>query len=530
MKNIVITGFMGTGKTVVGKAIAQRLGRPFIDMDSAIEQWAGKPIPRVFAEDGEDRFRQMEAALCEKLSEQQGLVIATGGGALVNPACREQMVANGTVVCLACHPSEIVRRLQGTSGRPLIDVDDPRAEIERLLELRRDAYAALPWHVDTTGLLPETVISEVLELAGVITLPVSYPQGSYDIHIGTGLLVHVGDALRSAGIPAGTKVAVVSSPDVVGLYSQRVRADLQASDYRPIACSVPDGEANKTLDTVASLYDQFLDAGLDRSSTILALGGGVTGDVAGFAAATYMRGVRFVQVPTTLLAMVDASVGGKTGVDLPQGKNLVGAFKQPSTVVIDPAVLTTLPAEEILSGLAEVIKHGIIGAPGLFAELQKPDGDLGSWSQQIGAARLAWALRVKIVIVEEDPFEEGRRGVLNLGHTTGHALERLSDFSLRHGEAVAIGMVASARIAEKLGRTSAETAVTIEEVISAWGLPTRCPPFSTSAIWDAMAHDKKRRGDALRWVLPNAIGRVEITHDVPRSVVRDVLRSMGAQR
>jgi 3-dehydroquinate synthetase len=199
-------------------------------------------------------------------------------------------------------------------------------------------------------------------------------------------------------------------------------------------------------------------------------------------------------------------------------------------VVIDPAVLATLPAEEILSGLAEVIKHGIIGAPGLFAELQKPDGDLGSWSQQIGAARLAWALRVKIVIVEEDPFEEGRRAVLNLGHTTGHALERLSDFSLRHGEAVAIGMVAAARIAEQLGRTSAETAVTIEEVISAWGLPVRCPPFSTSAIWDAMAHDKKRRGGALLWVLPNAIGRVEIADDVPRSVVRDVLRSMGAQR
>ena len=530
MRNIVLTGFMGTGKTTVGQAIAQRLGRPFVDMDSVIEQAAGRPIPRIFAEDGEARFRHLEAALCEKLGEQSGLVIATGGGALVDPVSRGRLIGSGAVICLGCHPNEIVRRLEGTGGRPLLDVDNPPAEIERLLDLRRDAYAAIPWHIDTTGLLPETVIAEVLALAGAVTLPVTHPQGRYDIHIGNGMLIHVGDALRMAGLPSGSKIAIVSPEPVADLYLQRVEADLRAADYRPAVCPIPDGEEHKTLATVSALYDQFLADGLDRGSGVLALGGGVTGDVAGFAAATYLRGLRFVQVPTTLLGMVDASVGGKTGVDLPQGKNLVGAFKQPAVVVIDPSTLTTLPAEEILSGLAEVIKHSIIGAPGLFAELQAGDGSLDSWRQQIGVARLAWALRVKIMVVEEDPFEQGRRAVLNLGHTVGHAVERLSGFSLRHGEAVAIGIVAAARIAECMGRTSTEVAASIEDVLSTWGLPVRCPPFSVREMWDAMAYDKKRRGSALRWVLPHAIGEVEIAQDVEPAVVWEVLRSIGAQR
>ncbi len=259
---------------------------------------------------------------------------------------------------------------------------------------------------------------------------------------------------------------------------------------------------------------------------MISLGGGVTGDIAGFAAATFMRGVPFVQVPTTLLSMVDASVGGKVGVDLPQGKNLAGAFKQPALVVIDPGVLATLPTEEVRSGMSETIKHGIIGAPDLFAELETPR----SGSQfPISVFQLERALEVKIQVVESDPFEEGRRAVLNLGHTVGHALERLSDFSLRHGEAVAIGMVAAARISAELGRAEPSLPGQIESALAAWDLPVRCPPHKAGEICEAMAHDKKRRGRALRWVLPNAVGHVEITDDVPRQVVASVLSGMGAR-
>jgi 3-dehydroquinate synthase len=259
---------------------------------------------------------------------------------------------------------------------------------------------------------------------------------------------------------------------------------------------------------------------------VLSLGGGVTGDVAGFATATYLRGLRLVQVPTTLLAMVDASVGGKTGVDLPQGKNLVGAFKQPALVIIDPAVLATLPAVEFRSGMAEVIKHGLIGDPDLFADLESPvpivpDG--------IPTSYLARALNVKIQVVEEDPFEEGRRAVLNLGHTVGHGLERLSGFRLRHGKAVAIGLVAAAWIAVALGRADPSLANRIEAALLAWGLPVRWPALDVDALWEAMTHDKKRRGGVLRWILPRELGNVEIADDVPPDVARSVLKNLGTR-
>ena len=528
MNNIVLTGFMGTGKTTVGIEVARRLGRPFLDMDAEIEAQAQKSISRIFAENGEATFRKMEASLCKLLSRKQGMVISAGGGALVDPANRELMMARGTVLCLNCHPDEIVRRLRGAHDRPLLGVEDPQAEIERLLEIRRAAYTTIPWQIDTTGLSVETVVIRVIEIAGVITLPVRHPGGRYDIHIGNGLLAYVGDALRSAGAPAGSRVAIVSNPVVTPLYGNQVEMALRATGFQPLACLIPDGEHHKTHASVSTLYEQFLTGGVDRSSTVLALGGGVTGDVAGFAAATFMRGVRFAQVPTTLLAMVDASVGGKTGVDLPQGKNLVGAFKQPIMVFIDPTLLATLPAEEARSGLAEVIKHGIIGAPDLFAELKAADGRLSTWWEPGGAAWIAWALRIKIEIVEDDPLEQGRRAVLNLGHTTAHALERLSGFALRHGEAVGIGMAAAARIAERLGRATQGLADRIEGVVLSWGLPVQCPPFDADDIWKALAHDKKRHGRALRWVLPLDIGKVEITEDVPSNVVKTVLRNMGA--
>jgi len=290
-------------------------------------------------------------------------------------------------------------------------------------------------------------------------------------------------------------------------------------------CILPDGEAHKTLETVQLLYGALVQADLNRHDTVLALGGGVTGDIAGFAAATYMRGVRLVQVPTSLLAMTDASVGAKTGVDLPQGKNLVGAFKQPELVFVDMAVLETLPAAEVRSGLAEVIKHGLIGDSDLFEALART---IPADARAIGADLLARSIQVKINIVQEDPWESGRRAVLNLGHTVGHALELLSGYQLRHGEAVAIGMVASARIAERMWRTGEGLSDRVINLLSAMGLPVMCPPWPVSEIWEAMRHDKKRQLARLRWVLPRAIGRVELCDDVPEALVTDVLLELGA--
>ncbi len=535
--NLILTGFMGTGKTRVGREVARRLGRRFVDMDAEIEARAGKSVHRIFAQDGEAVFRRMEAALCKELSAQTGLVIATGGGAMIDPANRAVMMQGGTIVCLTCDGDEILRRAgENNENRPLLQVANPRAEIERLLAVRHEAYAAIPWQVDTTALSPDQVADRVIQFASVVTLPVRYPDGEYPLHIGDGLLAHVGGALRAAGVPEGGRVAVVSNPVVAPLYGLWVETALRSAGFRPFSCSIPDGESHKTLATVAALYDQFLAAeystpgrtapGLDRSGTVLSLGGGVTGDIAGFAAASFMRGIRFVQVPTTILAMADASVGGKVGVDLPQGKNLVGAFKQPVAVVMDPLVLATLPAEEVRSGMAEVIKHGIIGAPDLFAELETVTRRA---QHPISTSLLARSLQVKIRVVESDPYEQGHRAVLNLGHTVGHGLEWLSDFGLRHGQAVAIGMVAASRIAVELGRADRSLSDRIEAILRAWGLPVRCPPYDTDAIWEAMTHDKKRRGRTLRWVLPHAIGHVEIVEDIPPRVVKAVLQDLGAR-
>ena len=521
--NIVITGFMGTGKSSVAHEVARRLDRPFVDMDVEIEARAGKVISDIFGEDGEPAFRALEAQLCRELSQQRGLVIATGGGALVNPENRRRMVACGPVFCLNCGVDQILERLAHMQDRPLLDVADRRQEIERLLGVRRDAYAAIPRQIDTTSLSVDEVATQVVRSAHSILLPVCYPGGSYPIHIGRGILARLGDLVRE--VARGERVAVVTNPTVAHWYLDPLITSLDETGLQPFYCLMPDGEAHKTLSTLSELYDRFIEGGLDRSGTVLALGGGVTCDVAGFAAATYMRGVPVVQVPTTLLAMVDASVGGKTAVDLPQGKNLVGAFKQPALVAIDPDVLDTLPAAELASGMTELIKHGVLADEELFAALEATRPEAEDWARWI-----ARSLQVKIDVVEQDPFERGLRAVLNLGHTVGHALEQLSGFSLRHGEAISIGLVAAARIAVTVDVAEPGLPGRIAAAMALHDLPVTCPPYDPDEIWETMGRDKKKRGKSLRWVLPRAIGTVEIVEGVPRDVVIGVLRGMGAKR
>ena len=345
------------------------------------------------------------------------------------------------------------------------------------------------------------------------TIPVKTPTGEYPIHIYDGVLTDAGAKLRELGF-AG-KCAIVTNPTVGQYYAEQLTESLTDAGFSPVLCEIPDGEQYKTLATVAGLYDRFLAAGLERGNPVLSLGGGVTGDIAGFAAASYLRGVPFVQIPTSLLAMVDASVGGKTGVDLPQGKNLVGAFKQPEMVLIDPLVLETLPGAEFRSGLAEVVKHGIIADETLLEKLRAGDFSLG-WM-------IAAAVRVKVSVVEEDPFESGRRAVLNLGHTFGHAFEKLSDFRLRHGEGVAMGIVCAARLAQSLGHCTPETTARITDTLAFLDLPTEPPAHPFESVWAAMGADKKKAAGKLRFVLPRAIGDVDIFADVPRSVVQSIL-------
>ncbi len=522
-RNIVLTGFMGTGKTAVGHRVAQQLGRPFVDMDEMIEQRTGKPISAIFAEQGEPSFRLMEAELCRELAALRGLVIATGGGALVPATNRQALARSSMMVCLTAPPELVLDRLANAGDRPLLAVPDRLERIHDLLGQRTEAYAAIPHQIDTTGLTVEQVAKEVIRMVEMtpIRIPVSYPGGSYDILVGEGLLADAGAlVLREAlGGSQPGRCAVITHPAIGEAHGQAVLSSLRLAGFAPVLVEIPDGEANKTLETVAGLYERFVEANLDRRSPVIALGGGVVGDVAGFAAVTYLRGVPFVQIPTSLLAMVDASVGGKTGVDLPQGKNLVGAFKQPALVLIDPAVLSTLPPAEFRSGLAEVVKHGIIGAPELFEALEGKDEAIPPALAEL----IAEAVRVKVAVVEEDPFESGRRAVLNLGHTFGHAIEIVSGYRTRHGEGVAIGLAAATRLAARRGLCDPALVRRVEGVLERLDLPTRAVGLSPEAIVAAMATDKKRAGSRLRFVLPRAIGDVDVFDDVASEEVLAVL-------
>ncbi|MCB0116517.1 MAG: iron-containing alcohol dehydrogenase, partial [Caldilineaceae bacterium] len=376
--NITLTGFMGTGKTTIGRLLAEKLDRPFVDMDEQLEAHFGKTIAEVFAAEGEEVFRTAEAQLCSQLSQRSGLVIATGGGALISHANRQALAESGPIVCLTAGVDAILERLAAAEDRPLLQSEegDRRRRIEQLLASRRNAYAEIPLQVPTDGASPHTILDRVVaaleanaEIPGMTRLRVPSPEDDYDICIGDGLLSAAGTLLANRKLTAGP-VAIVTNPILAELHAETLAASLRAAGYTPVICTVPEGEQHKTLESIASLYTQFIAGGLDRRSAVISLGGGVIGDMAGFAAASYLRGVPFVQIPTTLLSMVDASVGGKTGVDLPQGKNLVGAFKQPAVVIIDTAVLSTLPGEEFRAGLAEIVKHGIIGDPALFQQLE----------------------------------------------------------------------------------------------------------------------------------------------------------------
>ena len=528
--NLTITGFMGTGKSTVGSILAERLGRRLVDMDERIEAEFGKTIAQIFADDGEEIFRQAEAQLCQTLARESDLVIATGGGTLVSDENWQVLEGRGPVVCLSAGADTVLERVETFEDRPLLpgDREEKRRNIEGLLLSRRHAYGRIPLRVPTDGVCPENVAERVLdtlagnsEIAEMTRITVPTPEGHYHICIGEGILAEAGRLLSNRAVAKG-QAAIVTNADIAAHYADVLSESLQQEGYTPVVCLVPEGEAHKTLATIQSLYDQFVTAGLDRSSPIIGLGGGVIGDMAGFAAATYLRGAPFVQIPTSLLAMVDASVGGKTGVDLPQGKNLVGAFKQPAVVIIDPDVLAELPAEEFRSGLAEIVKHGILGAPDLFRQMEE-EGPT-NLTQMI-----ADAVRVKVEVVIEDPFERGRRATLNLGHTFGHAIEQVSGYRLRHGEAVAVGTVAAARMAVALARCDAETANRIESCLDRLGLPISATGLDLDEVHAMMFQDKKRRGKMLRFIIPQEIGDVTIIDDPGKQFVREALASVLAQ-
>ncbi|MHC5038639.1 MAG: 3-dehydroquinate synthase [Planctomycetota bacterium] len=326
-------------------------------------------------------------------------------------------------------------------------------------------------------------------------------------------------------LPPGTAL-ILSDSNVEPLYGDSVRRGLEAAGRNPRTITVPAGESSKSLETVSRVWDQLLASGADRSSSLVLLGGGVVGDLGGFAASTYMRGIPFWMIPTSLLAQIDASVGGKVAVNLPQGKNLVGLFAQPLDVLVDPATLGTLPVEEFRSGMEEAVKAAMICDADLFAWLEDREKEVLALEEGALVSLISRCLHIKAGIVAEDERETtGTRALLNLGHTVGHAVESVLGFgTLRHGEAVAIGMVAAATLAETILGFPHRDTLRVEALLTAFGLPTRLPPGADrEALLASMGKDKKNVADRRRMVLPLAIGNAVIREVIPTAAIRDVL-------
>jgi len=362
----------------------------------------------------------------------------------------------------------------------------------------------------------------------MITIPIRAGAGRYDVLVGGGLLSEVGGLLRNAGLDGA--VRLVADEAVYRIYGQRAEDSLRAHGYAVSSFAVESGEASKSLETAAELYDWMIECGTERRDIVLAMGGGVVGDLAGFVAATYMRGVRLVQLPTSLLAQVDSSVGGKVAVNHPKGKNLIGAFHPPSLVVADPDTLLSLPRGELAAALGEVVKMAVILDADFFEDLELLRDDLLSAEPRDMETVIGRTVRLKAEVVEADEREAGLRAILNYGHTIAHGVEAASGYiGYRHGEAVAIGMVGAARIAVALGMLDPTAAERQEALLRGLGLPVRCPDVDPERVWQAMMLDKKSAGRKLRWVLPTRIGEAVVGCEVPAALAREVVGGLAAE-
>jgi len=510
MKNIFLYGPPGSGKTKVGKILASNLNRVFFDLDNVIEDAAGRTITEIIVGHGESAFRDLETQAIQKVSSKPGCVIALGGGALLREGNRAIVESGGELVVLDADITTLLHRLKTEPDqRPLL-IGDLDKKLTGLLALRESHYKSVGMRVATNALQPEAIASMIQQRLGLFY--VGGMGSGYDIVIREGEFELLSEYLTT--IESSRMIVVVSDTNVGPIYGEKVLISLRKIGKQPRLLTIPAGEQFKTIETVSSLWRGFLSSSLDRGSIVIALGGGVVGDLTGFAASTYMRGIRWICLPTTLLAMVDASIGGKTGFDLPEGKNLVGAFHSPSLILSDPGALVSLPEEDFKSGLAEVVKHGIISDPSLFDLCSRGLDAIKPHQVEV----LSRAIAVKVNIIKNDPYEREARASLNYGHTVGHALEKLSDYYLRHGDAVAIGMVVEARLAERLKLASSGLSETITATLKGLGLPVVIPPdMAMEDIYKAMQHDKKKDSGIIRFALPVNIGDVRFGVEISES-------------
>ncbi|WUR12757.1 bifunctional shikimate kinase/3-dehydroquinate synthase AroKB [[Empedobacter] haloabium] len=532
MGNVFLVGLMGAGKTTIGRMLARKLGMRFVDSDHEIEARTGATIPWIFEIEGEGSFRRREAEVIRELCGQEGIVLATGGGAILNPESRALLQQRGTVIYLRASIGSILARTSHDKNRPLLQTADPRRKLEELLAQREPLYLEMAHLVVDTGRpnvqsMVQIIINQ-LEARACQAAPNCTTHPLPSMNEQTNILLHVDLGERSYPIsigPAvlddpdllarhvnGRKVAIVTNTTVAPLYLERIRAPLAAAGKEVIAVVLEDGEEHKNWASLMQIFDALLANKCDRKTTLVALGGGVIGDLTGFAAASYMRGVDFIQVPTTLLSQVDSSVGGKTGINHPLGKNMIGAFYQPKVVLADTSTLETLPQRELAAGLAEVIKHGAIIDSAFFDWIEANIGKLVARDRAALAYAIARSCEIKADVVRQDEREGGLRAILNFGHTFGHAIEAGMGYGhWLHGEAVGCGMVMAAELSQRLGFIDPATVARIRALVAAAGLPVTAPDLGTERWLELMEVDKKNEGGAIKFILLKPLGTALVT-------------------
>lgn len=522
---IVLVGPMGVGKSTVGELLAERLGTTYRDTDADVVAAAGKAIAEIFFDEGEEHFRELERRAVRDAVDQHTGVLALGGGAVLDAKTRA-LLAGRPVAYLAMDVEEAVRRVGLNTARPLLAVN-PRRQWRELMDARRHLYEEVArTTVATDERTPEEVAQAVLDALELLE-PAAEPVASgrentpmteqattrisiagtagtepYEVLVGRRLL---GELPHLIGDRA--KRVAVLHPEALAGTGEAVREDLAAQGYEAIAIQLPNAEEAKTAEVAAYCWKALGQTGFTRSDVIVGVGGGATTDVAGFVAASWLRGVRWIAVPTTVLGMVDAAVGGKTGINTAEGKNLVGAFHPPAGVLCDLAALDSLPVHDYVSGLAEVIKAGFIADPVILDLIEADPQAARTPAGPHTAELIERSIRVKAEVVSGDLKESGPREVLNYGHTLGHAIEKNERYKWRHGAAVSVGMVFAAELGRLAGRLDDATADRHRAVLESVGLPLTYRGDQWPKLLENMKVDKKSRGDLLRFVVLDGIGR-----------------------
>ena len=525
----VIIGMMGAGKTRVGKEVAHMLRLPFADADVEIEREVGMKIPSYFEEYGEPAFREVEADLIADMLEDFDGIFSLGGGAPMTPSTQHALASyidhGGRVVYLDADPAEAMERANRGGGRPMLN-GNANSRWKKLFKQRDPVFREVAnVHVHTRGLTPQGAAKKVIDMVSERAVHVTGAAiEPYDVVIGEGAMNHLVDVLG----PKPAKIALIHTQPVQR-HSDRARALLRQGGYEVSDIVIPDAEPGKTITVANGIWERLGNEGFTRSDAVVGLGGGAATDLAGFVAATWMRGVRYVNCPTSLLAMVDASTGGKTGINTPQGKNLVGSFYTPAGVLADTKTLATLPNDIFIEGLGEVAKSGFIRDPEILhiledhaAELRAFDGStfLGSPLEDVVAELIERTVKVKAYHVSSDLKEKGLREFLNYGHTLGHAIEHAERYQWRHGVAISIGMVYAAELARMAGHLSDSAVDRHRRVLGLLGLPLAYPAGRWPGLLATMQRDKKARAGMLRFIVLDDIAKPRVLAGADDSVLQ----------